>query len=192
MPYERKFESIQSSMSKQKSFQINGHELKHELHSLENLSKLSSFATLNSSMLFMPKSTTNSSYISRETVLTVMQQQLLKKESLTDASLSSISSFPIHTQQRYHQKQKFDDTLSSGDSSVSSQRDSGLSSGINDGSINNSPRDSLAENEANEIDSLIKQTKQLMSKLKSISMINSRIQSQYLFLFSLMTLNSIL
>jgi hypothetical protein len=139
-------------------------EQKHDLYSIENLSKISSFATLNSSMLFMPKSTTNSSYINQATVAKVMKQQLLKKESLSDtiSISSSLTSSPlVHIRQRCHEKQKSDDTLSSGDSSTSSQRDSGLSSGINDGSSD----DSLAENEHTEIDSLIKQTEQMMSKL---------------------------
>ena len=36
---------------------------KQEKHSMEDLENISSFATLNSSMLFMPKSTINTSYI---------------------------------------------------------------------------------------------------------------------------------
>lgn len=141
-----------------------------ELHSLENLSKISSFATLNSSMLFMPKPSATSSYINQETVAKVMQQQLLKKESLYDTT-SSIS-FPQPSlspksirQKQFSIKHKFDDTLSSRDSSTSSQRDSGLSSGINDGSSDdNSPIDSPVHNESTEIDSLVTKTEQIMSK----------------------------
>ncbi len=140
-------------MTKEEQFQLNENKIKHDLHPLEHLSKISSFATLNSSMLFMPKAPTTSSYINQATVVKVMQQQLLKK---------------VHIRQRCQPRQKFDDTLSSAESSTSSQRDSGLSSGINDGSSDDSPRDSLAENEQTEIDSLIKQTEQMMSKLKSI------------------------
>jgi hypothetical protein len=156
-------------MTQQDQFQLNKNELKHDLYSLENLSKISSFATLNSSMLFMPKSTTTSTYINQKTVAKVMQQQLLKKESLSDTiSLSSslTSSSIVHIRQQYHQKQKSDDTLSSEDSSTSSQRDSGLNSEINDGSSDDSPRDSLVDNEQTKIDSLIKQTEHMMSKLK--------------------------
>ncbi|CAF1299315.1 unnamed protein product [Rotaria sordida] len=172
IPYKKKSEPIKYSMSKQEKIQLNENKLKYELYSLENLSKISSFATLNSSMLFMPKSTTptstiNSSYINQETVAKVMQQQILKKESLSDTtssiSFSLISSPLIHVRQQFPQKQKFDDTLSSRDSSTSSQRDSGLSSGINDGSSDDSPRDSLVDNEQTEIDSLIKQTEQMMN-----------------------------
>ncbi|CAF4734515.1 unnamed protein product [Rotaria sp. Silwood1] len=173
IPYNKLFEPIKYSMSKQEQIQTNENKFKHELHSLENLSKISSFATLNSSMLFMPKSsttttTTSSSYINQETVAKVMQQQLLKKESLSDMtssiSIPLTSSPRIHVRQQISQKQKFDDTLSSRDSSTSSsQRDSGLSSGINDGSSDDSPRDSLVDNEQTEIDSLIKQTEQMMN-----------------------------
>jgi hypothetical protein len=146
-------------MTKQEQFPANKNSLKRELYSLDNLSKISSFATLNSSMLFMPKSfpTTISTYINQETVAKVMQQQFLKKESLSD--IQSTSSSVVHIRQRYQQKHKFDDALSSGDSSTSSsQRDSGLGSGINDGSSDDSPRDSLAENE---------QTVHLMSKFRN-------------------------
>jgi len=151
-------------MTKQEQVSSNKNSLKRELYSLDNLSKISSFATLNSSMLFMPKSIppTPSTYINQETVAKVMQQQLLKKESLSDTlsmSSSSTSSPLVHIRQRYHPKHKFDDGLSSGDSSTSSsQRDSGLSSGINDASSDDSPRDSLAENE---------QTGHLMSKFQN-------------------------
>ncbi|CAF4203504.1 unnamed protein product [Rotaria sp. Silwood2] len=160
IPYKKRFEPIKHSMSKQEQIPLNENKLKHELHSLENLSKISSFATLNSSMLFMPKSptttttTSSSTYINQETVAKVMQQQLLKKESLSD--ITSSISFPlmssprVHVRQQFPQKQKFDDTLSSRDSSTSSQRDSGLSSGINDGSSDDSPRDSLVDNEQTE------------------------------------------
>jgi len=145
-------------------------EFKHQSHSVENLHNISSFATLNSSMLFMPKSPTinNTSYINQETVVKVMQQQLLKKETLSDTtsiSSSTTSSPIIHVRHRTCQipQQQREDTLSSGDSSVSSQRDSGLSSGINDGSSDGSPRDSLIENEQTVIDGLIKQTERIMS-----------------------------
>jgi hypothetical protein len=146
-------------MTKQEQVELNENELKRDLYSFENLSKISSFATLNSSMLFMPKPTTTSSYINQATVAKVMKQQLLKKESLSDStsmSSSLTSSSLVHIRQRSYEKRKSDDTLSSGDSSTSSQRDSGLSSGINDASSDDSPRDSLAENE---------QTDQMMSKL---------------------------
>jgi hypothetical protein len=155
-------------MTKEEQFQLNENKIKHDLHPLEHLSKISSFATLNSSMLFMPKAPTTSSYINQATVVKVMQQQLLKKESLSDITSSLSPSSFVHIRQRCQPRQKFDDTLSSAESSTSSQRDSGLSSGINDGSSDDSPRDSLAENEQTEIDSLIKQTEQMMSKLKSI------------------------
>jgi len=85
-----------------------------------------------------------------------MQQQFLKKENLSDTtsiSSSSTSSPIIHVRHRTYQSNPTqDETLS-----VSSQRDSGLSS---DGS----PRDSLNENEQTLIDGLIKQTERLMSK----------------------------
>ena len=156
-------------MTKQEQSQLNENQLKRDLCSVENLSKISSFATLNSSMLFMPKSPqATTSYINQATVAKVMKQQLLKKESLSDttSTVSSLTSSPlVHIRQRLHQKQKSDDVLSSEDSSTSSQLDSGLSSGINDGSSDDSPRDSLVENEQTEIDSLIKQTEQMMSKL---------------------------
>jgi len=124
------------------------------------IEKISSFATLNSSMLFMPKTSPNesinSTYINQETVVKVMQQQFLKKENLSDTtsiSSSSTSSPIIHVRHRTYQSNPTqDETLS-----VSSQRDSGLSS---DGS----PRDSLNENEQTLIDGLIKQTERLMSK----------------------------
>jgi hypothetical protein len=145
---------------------IKQEEFKHQSHSLENIS---SFGTLNSSMLFMPKSTINTSYINQETVVKVMQQQLLKKETLSDTtsiSSSSTSSPIIHVRHRTCQlpQQQPEDTLSSGDSSASSQRDSGLSSGINDELSDGSPRDSLTENEQTIMDSLIKQTERIMSK----------------------------
>jgi hypothetical protein len=171
MPSERRLEPTKHSMTQQEKLQLNKNELKRDLYSLDNLSKISSFATLNSSMLFLPKSTPTTSYINQETVAKVMQQQFLKKESLSDTTSisSSLTSSPlVHIRQRYSQKQKSDETLSSGDSSTSSQRDSGLSSGINDGSSDNSSRDSLADNEQTEIDSLIKQTEHLMSKLRNI------------------------
>jgi hypothetical protein len=131
---------------------------KQEKYSLENLHNISSFATLNSSMLFMPKSTINTSYINQETVAKVMQQQLLKKETLSDTtsiSSSSTSSPMIPVRHRTCQiTQPREDTSSSGESSASSQRDSGLSS---DGS----PRDSLSENEQTVIDGLVKQTERI-------------------------------
>ncbi|CAF1685944.1 unnamed protein product, partial [Rotaria magnacalcarata] len=79
---------------------------------------------------------------------------------------SSSSSPPVNIRQQFQAKQKSDDTLSSRDSSTSSssQRDSGLSSCINDGSSDDSPIDSPVHNEQTEIDSLIKQTEQMMSK----------------------------
>jgi hypothetical protein len=142
-------------------------EFKHQSHSIENLHNISLFGTLNSSMLFMPKSTINTSYINQETVVKVMQQQLLKKETLSDTisiSSSSTSSPIIHARHRIGQiTQQREDASSSGDSSVSSQRDSGLSSGINDESSDGSPRDSLIENEQTFIDGLIKQTERIMS-----------------------------
>jgi len=151
-------------MTQQEQFNLNKNELKHDLYSLENLSKISSFATLNSSMLFMPKSPPppTTSYINQKTVAKVMKQQLLKKELLSDtvSISSSLTSSPfVHIRQRYYQKQKSDDTLSSGDSSTSSQRDSGLSSGINDELSDTSPRNSLIDNE---------QIEHMMSKLKNI------------------------
>ena len=107
------------------------------------LSKISSFATLNSSMLFLPKlittPSTSTSYINQETVAKVMQQQqqlLLKKDEVFTDTSSKI-----------HYRQKSDENLSSEDSSTSSQRDSGfLSNDIHDDQSNEtSPRDSLAE-----------------------------------------------
>jgi hypothetical protein len=155
---------LELSMTQQEQFNLNKNELKCDLYSLENLSKISSFATLNSSMLFMPKSPPpplpTTSYINQKTVAKVMKQQLLKKELLSDtvSISSSLTSSPfVHIRQRYHQKQKSDDTLSSGDSSTSSQRDSGLSSGINDELSDTSPRNSLIDNE---------QIEHMMSKLK--------------------------
>jgi hypothetical protein len=141
-------------------------DINHQSHSVENLNKISSFASLNCSMLFLPKPIINTSYINQETVAKVMQQQLLKKETLSDTtsiSSSSTSSPLIHIRHRLQQQQR-EDASSSGDSSVSSQRDSGLSSGINDESSDGSPRDSLIENEQTLIDSLIKQTERIMSK----------------------------
>jgi hypothetical protein len=144
-------------------------DINHQSHSVENLNKISSFASLNCSMLFLPKPIINTSYINQETVAKVMQQQLLKKETLSDTtsiSSSSTSSPLIHIRHRLQQQQQQqrEDASSSGDSSVSSQRDSGLSSGINDESSDGSPRDSLIENEQTLIDSLIKQTERIMSK----------------------------
>ncbi|CAF5102778.1 unnamed protein product, partial [Rotaria magnacalcarata] len=81
------------------------------------------------------------------------------------SSSSSSSSPPVNIRQQFQAKQKSDDTLSSRDSSTSSssQRDSGLSSCINDGSSDDSPIDSPVHNEQTEIDSLIKQTEQMMN-----------------------------
>jgi hypothetical protein len=147
---------------------IKQEEFKHQSHSLENLPNISSFGTLNCSMLFMPKPTINTSYINQETVVKVMQQQLLKKETLSDTtsvSSSSTSSPIVPIRHRTSQiPQQREDTSSSGESSASSQRDSGLSSGINDESSDGSPRDSLNENEQTVMDSLIKQTERIMSK----------------------------
>ncbi len=146
-------------------------EFQHQSHTVENLHKISSFGILNSSMLFMPKSTINTSYINQETVVKVMQQQLLKKETLSDTtslSSSTTSSPIVHVRHRTCQIiQQREDASSSGDSSASSQRDSGLSSGINDESSDGSPRDSLIEHEQTVIDSLIKQTERIMSKYNS-------------------------
>lgn len=145
-------------------------DFQQQSHPLDNLHNISSFATLNSSMLFMPKTPINNSYINHETVAKVMQQQLLKKDTLSDTTSisSSLTSSPIvnirHRTCQLEIVQQREDTLSSGDSSTSSQRDSGLSSGINDGSSDGSPRDSLIENEQTLIDGLVKQTERLMSK----------------------------
>jgi len=170
IPDERRLEqtivsnNIKTSMTKITKQQ---EDVQHQTYSLDNLHNISSFATLNSSMLFMPKSTINTSYINQETVVKVMQQQLLKKETLSDTtsiSSSSTSSPIIHVRHRTCQLgQQREDTSSSGDSSVSSQRDSGLGSGINDESSDGSPRDSLIENEQTVIDGLIKQTERIMS-----------------------------
>lgn len=104
--------------------------LPREFYSFDNLS---SFASLNSSMLFLPRSSSPSTdYINEEIVAKVMQQQLSKKESLVETSLRK-------------QMMISDETLSSGDSSTSSQRDSGLSSVVHDGSSDESSRDSLIE-----------------------------------------------
>lgn len=131
------------------------------------LQGVSSFATLNSSMLFMPKPSANASYISQETVAKVMQQQMLKKETLSDTtsiSSSTASSPVVHVRHRTSaQAQQREDTSSSGDSS----RDSGLSSGPTDGSSDGSPRDSFSEQEQTVIDGLIKQTERMMSKKTS-------------------------
>ncbi|CAF4651241.1 unnamed protein product, partial [Rotaria socialis] len=145
-------------------------ESQQQSHSLEDLKNISSFATLNSSMLFMPKPPINNSYINHDAVAKVMQQQLLKKETLSDTasiSSSSTSSPIVHIRHRTCQLgiiQQREDASSSGDSSISSQRDSGLSSGINDGSSDGSPRDSLIENDQTIIDGLVKQTERMMGK----------------------------
>lgn len=112
---------------------------KPDFYSFDNLS---SFASLNSSMLFLPRSSSPSTdYINEEIVAKVMQQQLLKKESLVDTSSLQ------HLRTRHDRKQMMisDETLSSGDSSTSSQQDSGLSSAVHDGSSDDSSRDSLIE-----------------------------------------------
>ncbi|CAF2127507.1 unnamed protein product [Rotaria magnacalcarata] len=143
-------------------------ESQQQSHSLEDLKNISSFGTLNSSMLFMPKPPINNSYINHDAVAKVMQQQLLKKETLSDTasvSSSSTSSPIVHVRHRTCQLgviQQREDASSSGDSSISSQRDSGLSSGINDGSSDGSPRDSLIENDQTIIDGLVKQTERMM------------------------------
>ena len=113
--------------------------LSRDFYSFDNLS---SFASLNSSMLFLPRSSSPSTdYINEEIVAKVMQQQLLKKESLVETSSLH------HLRTRHDRKQMMisDETLSSGDSSTSSQRDSGLSSAVHDGSSDDSSRDSLME-----------------------------------------------
>ncbi|CAF0769637.1 unnamed protein product [Adineta ricciae] len=138
VPCERRLESFKRSMTKQEPYQSSD---KNSPHELGDMSKISSFASLNSSMLFLPKSSSSSSYINQETVAKVMQQQLSKKGE----SLSDIAS-PLG-QSRTIKQQKSDEILSSADSSTSSssfssQRDSGLSSGITDGSSD----DSLADN----------------------------------------------
>ena len=145
------------------------------LHSIDHLSKISSFANLNCSMLFLPQSSSSSqpSYINQETVVKVMQQQQINKKDqtlsdTTSTSSSSTSSPLVHIRHRshllstYHQLQE--DASSSGDSTASSQRDSGLSSGINDESSDGSPRDSLIEHEQTLHDGLIKQNQTLRSK----------------------------
>ncbi|UJR22319.1 hypothetical protein I4U23_025381 [Adineta vaga] len=138
LPCERRLEPSIRSMTKQEQYQCNVNIFQHDF---EDPSKICSFASLNSSMLFLPKSTSppTSSYINQETVAKVMQQQLSKKGE----SLSDITSPLVHIRT---QKQKMDETLSSGDSStsssLSSQRDSGLGSGITDGSSDDSLTDS--------------------------------------------------
>ena len=139
-------------------------------HSIDKLNQISSFANLSSSMLFLPRpAATPSSYINQEAVARVMQQQLLKKESLSDTTSisSSSTSSPVVNVRHRTQPHVFarEDASTSGESSVSSQRDSGLSSGINDGSSDGSPRDSLNDNEQTIIDGLIKQTQSMMSKI---------------------------
>lgn len=155
---------------------------KESTHSIDNLNKISSYANLTSSMLFLPASpppVAQPSYINQETVVRVMQQQLLKKETLSDTtsiSSSSTSSPIVHVRHRSHlppppaleqQKQLAEDGSSSGDSTASSHRDSGLSSGINDGSSDGSPRGSLIEHESIVMDNLIKQTQHLFSKFNA-------------------------
>ncbi|CAF1043892.1 unnamed protein product [Adineta steineri] len=162
IPDEGRFEQTMVLTNKKNSIPIKQDESQHQSYSLENLHNISSFATLNSSMLFMPKSTMNTSYINQETVVKVMQQQLLKKETLSDTtsiSSSTTSSPIVNVRHRNYQLiQQREDTSSSGDSS----RDSGLSIGINDESSDGSPRDSLSENDQTVIDSLIKQTEHIM------------------------------
>jgi hypothetical protein len=136
-------------------------------HAMNNLQNISSFANLNSSMLFLPKS----SYINQETVMKVMQQQQMsKRETLSDTnsvSSSSTSSPLVHVRHRLQQMRE--DTSSSGESSASSQRDSGLSSGMNDESSDGSPRDSLIEHDNGTIDGLIKQTQHLAGKFSLLN-----------------------
>lgn len=141
-------------------------------HSIENLEKISSFAQLNSSMLFLPKS----SYINEETVAKVMHQQIAKKETLSDTtsmSSSNNSSPLVNIRNRSYLmsncQQILEDGSSSVDSSASSQRDSGLGSGMNDESSDTSPRDSLVEHELSPVESLIKQTQSLKGKSKKSS-----------------------
>ena len=123
-----------------------------QLHSFDNLAKISSFGTLNSSMLFAPRVSTTDGYITPNTVVKVMQQQLLRKESLLSTHLS----------RRREEKEKSDDA----DSSSSSQRDSGLGSAINDGSSDDSPRDSLVEQDLSFIDHSYPTCKPMASKLR--------------------------
>jgi hypothetical protein len=147
----------------------------HNQHSIDQLTNISSFANLTSSMLFLPKPSIPSTYINHETVAKVMQQQLFKKESLSDTtsmSSSSASSPLVHIRHRSHpstlssttHQPTREDTSSSSDSTASSQRDSGLSSGNNDESSDGSPRDSLVEHDSTIIDSLIHRTQQMHSK----------------------------
>ena len=149
-------------MTKQAHIHFPSNELRAQLYSFEQLAKISSFATLNSSMLFLPQSSTSSSssYINHETVAKVMQQQLLKKELLSETSsrLSS-SSVPCRDD-----KYKYDDVFCSENSSTSSQRDSGLSSGMNDASSDASSRHSVAETD---IDTLMPQQDQLVGKFET-------------------------
>ena len=156
-------------MTKQEHIHFPSNELKAQLYSFEQLAKISSFATLNSSMLFLPQSSTSSSansYINHDTVAKVMQQQLLKKELLSEASSTRLSSVPYRDD-----KYKYDDVFCSENSSTSSQRDSGLSSGINDASSDASSRHSVAETD---IDTLMPQQQpppdQLIGKFDRISM----------------------
>ncbi|UJR26793.1 hypothetical protein I4U23_008106 [Adineta vaga] len=164
IPDERRLEQTMV-LNNKKSPQITKQDqFQHQSHSVENLQKISSFATLNSSMLFMPKPTINTSYINQETVVKVMQQQLLKKETLSDTtsiSSSTASSPIVHVRHRTDPliQSTREDTSSSGDSS----RDSGLSSGMNDESSDGSPRDSLSEHEQTVIDGLTKQTERTMN-----------------------------
>lgn len=143
---------------------------KSEEYSNEHFQKISSFASLNSSMLFMPKPNNPSAYINQETVAKVMQQQLMKKETSSDTTSISSSSTSSPLVPIRHRTcpiiPSSEDALSSEGSSASSQRDSGLSS---DGS----PRDSLTDNEQTIIDGLIKQTERLLSK-HLISLFQSR------------------
>lgn len=122
------------------------------MHSFDNLAKISSFGALNSSMLFAPRVSTTDGYITANTVVKVMQQQLFRKESLLSTHLS----------RRREEKEKSDDA----DSSSSSQRDSGLGSAINDGSSDDSPRDSLVEQDLSAIDHSPATCKPMASKFR--------------------------
>ena len=186
VPDERRLkQAIVSNSTKTSMTTATATKPKESIHSIDNLNKISSYANLTSSMLFLPASPTpvaQPSYINQETVVRVMQQQLLKKETLSDTtsiSSSSTSSPIVHVRHRSHlpplpaleqqqqQKQLAEDGSSSGDSTASSHRDSGLSSGINDGSSDGSPRGSLIEHESIVMDNLIKQTQHLFGKFNA-------------------------
>jgi hypothetical protein len=98
-------------------------------HSLANIDQISSFATLNTSMLFLPRTTVHidNNYIDPSAVVKVMQQQQQLKRQVLSSH--------VHLRE---DNDKYDE------SSISSQRDSGLGSGIHDGSSD----DSLEEHES--------------------------------------------